>query len=142
MHVGTGASYESNLHGAVGFAGPNGTPDVLLTAEQVAGIVAAAEAREEARAAKRRERIAAQHPAPRPVTYREDLAHSRAYGASTVPLPQLHRGWRAESECVNCRIERDEWAAIRRATVVQDHDAQSTPGQSRSRTAAARPLSP
>ncbi len=105
--------------GAVGFAGANDSPGVILTAEDVAAIVTASEAKAETRAAKRAERITREHPAPRPVTWRADVIHG-AYGWQS-PMPSPHRGYRASAECSSCQAESAEYREARQAVMTADH---------------------
>lgn len=107
----------NTLSGAVGFAGPNGAPDVLLTAEEVTAIVDAANVREEARAVKRAERIAREHPEPR--TFAADLPGLTVQPSWALSTP--HRGYRAASECASCKAERASWDALRRAALAASH---------------------
>lgn len=110
--------------GEVGILDKSGKPAVLYTAEDIAGVMAAEDARRAERDRKRAERIMREHPEVRPVTYREDVVHS-AYGGGTSPLPNPHRmgSWRAAGECARCAAERDAWAAIRRPILAADHAA-------------------
>lgn len=107
--------------GAVGILDGD-TVRVLFTAEDIADVMAAEDARRKVRDDCRAARILREHPEVRPITYRDDVAHSAHYGHET-PLPNPHRvgSWRAARECERCRAERDAWADIRRPVLVADH---------------------
>lgn len=124
---GIAVGVEGAVLGSIGFAPERyryggGFPGVLMTPEQVADVITAAEQRAEVRAAKRAARILAQHPEPRPITYRADVPHSQ-YGTDS-PLPSPHGSmsqWRAAGECDACRAERDAWRVIRQDVLRADH---------------------
>lgn len=137
--------------GAVGYAPTGYHPDVLLTSAEVDAIVAAADAAAEVRAAKRAERIARQHPAPRHLYIglgnvgcdRPDCNGEHFIGgwpgglARLVDLshgvrrqwdPQGPHGGRSQwrkgraDGCEPCRIEAAEAKAVRAEALAAEHD--------------------
>lgn len=91
----------------------------MLSPDMVADIATAYEALQAARAQKRADRIAKQHPCVRPLQYRADVPHM---DYASDPRPSMH-GRARSYDCPRCSAERKQWDELHRATLAADHDA-------------------
>jgi len=106
--------------GRVSYAG-----DTILTADDVAAIVAASEEAAARRAAKHAERMLREHPTAR--TFAPDHP---ALPSWAVPAGTGHRGGRGARACDRCDAESTQWAQLRRDRIAADHDAGTHPAPS------------